>query len=193
MGVQILTDYYEKALGKADIDNLFYELNKALRHKLRKLAYGYKVDLYVVGGACMVAKLQTRDSTCDVDAVWTIGEDMRECINEVADKFGLSHKWCNCDFKKTNSYTEAIAMNCYVYKEYDRLIVRMVNLDLLLAMKLVAFREYKDSDILDCKAILREMQRQGYKMDTMVVCNIVNKYFSVDMLSDNAKRFIGLI
>ena len=66
------------ALNKEQIDNLFRELNKELRKKLRKHPSWYKVDLYVVGGACMVAAFGSRESTMDIDAVWTVGDLMRD-------------------------------------------------------------------------------------------------------------------
>lgn len=152
----------------------------------------YKVDLYVVGGACVVTTLGSRESTTDIDAIWTIGSEMRDCINKVGDRLSLGHDWCNCDFKRTKSYTNAIMYNSTIYKSFDRLIVRMVNYDLLLAMKLIAFREHKQTDKEDCRSIVSLLKRQGNDVTTEYICSIVNKYFSVKDLSDDAKQFIGL-
>lgn len=187
-----ILDTHDKSLNKTDLDNLYYELNKELRKKLRKMPRDYKADLYVVGGACVVSSLQSRESTTDVDAMWTIGSDMRDCINAVGDRLGLGHTWCNCDFKRTKSYTDAIVYHSHLYKSFDRLVVRMVDLDLLLAMKLIAFREHKQTDRLDCVNILNEFKNKGFNVNTEFVCNIVNKYFSIDDLSSEAKNFIGL-
>ena len=82
--------------------------------------------------------------------------------------------------------------NSHVYREYDRLIVRMVNLDLLLAMKLIAFREHKQTDKEDCRSIVNVFKSKGVSMDTDYICNIVNKYFNIADLSDEARKFIGL-
>lgn len=185
-------DSHDKRLTKLDMDNLFWELNKELRKKLRKMPADYKVDLYVVGGACIVATLGSRDATTDIDAMWTIGSEMRDCINKVGDKLSLGHDWCNCDFKRTKSYTNGIVYNSSVYKSFDRLIVRMVNYDLLLAMKLIAFREHKKTDIEDCRSIINFYKKQGYNVDTEFIVNIINKYFSINDLSTEAKNFIGL-
>ena len=187
-----VVDSHNISLTKSDMDNLFYELNKELRKKMRKLPRDCKADLYVVGGACVVTTLGSRDSTTDIDAVWTIGAEMRECINVVGDRLNLGHTWCNCDFKRTKSYTGAIFYNSTVYKTFDRLVVRMVNYDLLLAMKLVAFREHKQTDMADCRNIISELKSRGFNVDTKFIVDIVNKYFSIDDLSDNAKKFIGL-
>lgn len=78
-----IVDEHNIALNKETIDSLFYELNKALRKKVRRQPRDYKATLYVVGGACIVAKLQSRVSTNDIDAMWDIGDTMRECINEI--------------------------------------------------------------------------------------------------------------
>lgn len=187
-----INDCHSTPLTKQDMDTLFYELNKELRKKMRKLPRDYKADLYVVGGACVVATLGTRESTTDIDAMWTIGSDMRDCINIVGDRFNLGHTWCNCDFKKTRSYTDAIVLNSTVYKAFDRLVVRMVNYDLLLAMKLVAFREHKQTDKADCRNIITMFRNNGIDVNTKFIVDIVNKYFSINDLSDDAKKFIGL-
>lgn len=108
-------------------------------------------------------------------------------------QIGLGHDWCNCDFKRTKSYTNAIVTNSSLYREFDRLIVRMVNLDLLLAMKLVAFREHKQSDLTDCMNIIRTLAMHGEKVDSNYMVGIVIKYYGrVDILSNGAKAFIGL-
>lgn len=187
-----IIDSHNTQLSKEKMDFLFYELNKELRKKMRKLPQGHTVDLYVVGGACVVASLGTRESTTDIDAMWNIGSDMRECINAVGDRNNLGHDWCNCDFKRTKSYTDAIIYNSSIYKVYDRLIVRMVNIDLLLAMKLIAFREHKQTDRLDCISIVNILKSQGNVVDTKFIVDVVNKYFSIDDLSSDAKLFIGL-
>lgn len=187
-----IIDSHDVSLTKSDMDNLFYELNRELRKKLRKMPRDYKADLYVVGGACVVATLGSRDSTTDIDAMWTIGAEMRECINAVGDRLNLGHTWCNCDFKRTKSYTNAIIYNSTIYKTFDRLVVRMVNYDLLLSMKLVAFREHKQTDKADCRNIITMFRNKGINVDTKFIVDIVNKYFSINDLSDDAKKFIGM-
>ena len=178
------------ALNKEQIDNLFRELNKELRKKLRKHPSWYKVDLYVVGGACMVAAFGSRESTMDIDAVWTVGDLMRDCINIVGDHLGYGHSWCNCDFKRTNSYTDKIAYNSWVYVEFDRLVVRMVNIDLLLAMKLVAFRSHKLTDVYDCRSIIDRLMANGVLVNSDYLFSTVRKYFPNVVLSDRSVEFI---
>lgn len=191
--INSIKDTHDKELTKQDIDNLFYELNKALRKKFKRQPKYFKAELYVVGGACVVANLQSRASTTDIDALWSIGSEMREAINEVGDYLNLGHTWCNCDFKRTKSYTNAIISNSYIYREYDRLVVRMVNLDLLLAMKLVAFRQHKITDKYDCINIINALKQNGIQVNSLTLKNlIINYYGTTDILSEEAKTFIGI-
>ena len=181
------------SLDKSAIDLIYYELNKELRKKFRGMPRDYRADLYVVGGANIVTSLHTRQATLDIDAMWTIGSDMRDCINKVSDRLGLSHEVINCNFKTTKSYTNAIVTNSSVYKVYDRLVVRNVNLDLLLCMKLVAFRSAKVQDTLDANDIIVSLRTLGYTVTTETICQSVIKYYgSLDVLSKEAKLFIGL-
>ena len=126
----------------------------------------------------------------DVDAVWTVGDLMRDCINTVGDHFGYGHSWCNCDFKRTSSYTDKIAYNSWVYMEFDRLVVRMVNFDLLLAMKLVAFRSHKLTDVYDCCSIIDKLRTNGVLVNGEYLFSTVRKYFPSVVLSDMAIEFI---
>lgn len=181
------------SLDKSAIDSIYYELNKELRKKFRGMPKDYRADLYVVGGANIVTSLHTRQATLDIDAMWTIGSDMRDCINKVSDRLGLSHEVINCNFKTTKSYTNAIITNSSVYKVYDRLVVRNVNPDLLLCMKLVAFRSAKVQDTLDANDIIVSLRTLGYTVTTETICQSVIKYYgSLDVLSKEAKLFIGL-
>lgn len=181
------------SLDKSAIDSIYYELNKELRKKFRGMPRDYRADLYVVGGANIVTSLHTRQATLDIDAMWTIGSDMRDCINKVSDRLGLSHEVINCNFKTTKSYTNAIVTNSSVYKVYDRLVVRNVNPDLLLCMKLVAFRSAKVQDTLDANDIIVSLRTLGHTVTTETICQSIIKYYgSLDVLSKEARLFIGL-
>lgn len=181
------------SLDKSAIDSIYYELNKELRKKFRGMPRDYRADLYVVGGANIVTSLHTRQATLDIDAMWTIGSDMRDCINKVSDRLGLSHEVINCNFKTTKSYTNAIVTNSSVYKVYDRLVVRNVNPDLLLCMKLVSFRPAKVQDTLDANDIIVRLKNLGYTVTTETICQSIIKYYgSLDVLSKEARLFIGL-
>lgn len=190
MGVYGFNDYHRVSLGRENIDSLLWELNKALRKKMRKLPSSFKANLYMVGGACAIVRMGNRASTLDIDAVWDIGSEMRDCINEVGDKFGLGHTWCNCDFKRTTSYTTAIFTNSDVYKSMDRLVVWTVKPELLLAMKLMAFRDTKMSDVEDIKAVLQVLQSKGVKLSSDYAYYVLRKYYGNPRLNSSAINFI---
>lgn len=111
------------------INDLFWELNRELRKRLkRQVPRDFKVDLYVVGGACVVTTLHSRESTTDIDALWQNSGVVQDAINAVGDSNGLGHTWYNSDFKRTTSYTNKILLHSKLYREMDRLRVYMANL-----------------------------------------------------------------
>lgn len=176
-------------MNKQQLDNLLWQLNKELRRKMRKVPYGYKVNMYIVGGASVIARYSYRTSTQDVDAIWDVGSEMREAINAVAQKNGLPKDWCNCNFKRTTSYTPKILTNSTMYRDFDRLRVWLVNSDLLLCMKLVAFRANKITDLVDINNMLGILKSNGVRSD--VVFNLVVKYYgNRNVLSKEAIDYV---
>lgn len=78
-------------------------------------------------------------------------------------------------------------------KFYDRLVVRNVNPDLLLCMKLVAFKSAKVQDMLGANDIIVRLKNLGYTVTTETICQSIIKYYgSLDVLSKEARLFIGL-
>lgn len=60
-------------------------------------------------------------------------------------------------------------------------------------MKLVAFRAAKVQDTLDVNDIIVRLRNLGYTVTTETICQSVIKYYgSLDVLSKEAKLFIGL-
>lgn len=68
--MQRIDDCHSVSLNEGKINDLFWDLNKELRKRLRKqVPKDFKIDLYVVGGACIVVTLHSRESTMDIDAL----------------------------------------------------------------------------------------------------------------------------
>lgn len=155
---------------------------------MRKVPYGYKVNMYIVGGASIIARYDYRDSTVDVDAIWDIGSEMREAINKVAENNGLPNDWCNCNFKRTKSYTPKILTNSTIYRDFDRLRVWLVNQDLLLCMKLVAFRVSKATDIIDINNLLSVLKENHISSSSVI--NLVESYYGKNALSNEATLYV---
>lgn len=183
------------ALCEGKINDLFWKLNRELRKRLkRQVPRDFKVDLYVVGGACVVTTLHSRESTTDIDALWQNSSVVQDAINAVGDSNGLGHTWCNSDFKRTTSYTNKILLHSKLYREMDRLRVYMAKPKLLLAMKLISFRVTKPQDIEDAKELVQYLRNNGTDVTSAYLYGLVTKFYgNCDKLSDVSRLFIDNI
>lgn len=195
MAMQRIDDCHSVSLNEGKINDLFWDLNKELRKRLRKqVPKDFKVDLYVVGGACIVVTLHSRESTMDIDALWQKSGVVQDAINAVGDSNGLGHTWCNSDFKRTTNYTDKVLLYSRLYREMDRLRVYMVRPELLLAMKLVSFRVTKPQDIEDAKELVKYLRNKGTSVTSAYLYGLVTKFYGdCDRLSDVSRLFIDNI
>lgn len=195
MPVQRIDDCHNVSLNEDRINHLFWDLNKELRKRLRKqVPKDFKIDLYVVGGACVVTTLHSRESTTDIDALWQNSGVVQDAINAVGDSNGLGHTWCNDNFRMTASYTDKIVLYSRLYKEFDRLRVYIAKPELLLAMKLVSFRVTKPQDIEDAKELVQYLRNEGTDVTPAYLYGLVTKFYGdCDRLSDVSRLFIDNI
>lgn len=195
MPMQRIDDCHNVSLNEAKINDLFWDLNKELRKKLRKqVPKDFKIDLYVVGGACIVVTLHSRESTMDIDALWQKSGVIQDAINAVGDSNGLGHTWCNDNFRMTASYTDKIILYSRLHKEFDRLRVYIAKPELLLAMKLVSFRVTKPQDIEDAKELVKYLRNNGTDITPAYLYGLVTKFYGdCDRLSDVSRLFIDNI
>lgn len=193
--MQRIDDCHSVSLNEGKINDLFWDLNKELRKRLKKqVPKDFKIDLYVVGGACIVVTLHSRESTMDIDALWQKSGVVQDAINAVGDSNGLGHTWCNDNFRMTASYTDRIILCSSLYKEFDRLRVYMVRPELLLAMKLVSFRVTKPQDIEDAKELVQYLRNKGIDVTSAYLYGLVTKFYGdCDRLSDVSRLFIDNI
>lgn len=190
--MQRIDDCHSVSLNEGKINDLFWDLNKELRKRLRKqVPKDFKIDLYVVGGACIVVTLHSRESTMDIDALWQKSGVVQDAINAVGDSNGLGHTWCNDNFRMTASYTDKIILYSSLYKEFDRLRIYMVRPELLLAMKLISFRVTKPQDIEDAKELVQYLRNKGTDVTSAYLYGLVTKFYgNCDRLSDVSRLFI---
>lgn len=195
MPVQRIDDCHSVSLNEDRINHLFWDLNRELRKRLRKqVPKDFKIDLYVVGGACVVVTLHSRESTMDIDALWQKSGVIQDAINAVGDSNGLGHTWCNDNFRMTTSYTDKIILYSRLYKEFDRLRVYMAKPELLLAMKLISFRVTKPQDIEDAKELVQYLRNKGTDVTPAYLYGLVTKFYGdCDRLSDVSRLFIDNI
>lgn len=135
---------------------------KAVAKQFRKLnGKAMPAEITLIGGASILINYGFRDSTYDVDALIHASSSMKDAINYVTDTMGLPNGWLNEDFKNTKSYTPQLVKYSKYYRTFSNVVtVRTITREYLVAMKLMAYRQYKH-DISDIVGILRDQQKAG--------------------------------
>lgn len=174
---------------REDIDTYLKELAK----RFRKLN-GTKMpgEIIIVGGAAVLLKYDFRKQSRDIDGIIRASSAIKESINYVADKYNLPRGWLNTDFVKTRSYSPALYSHSKYYKTYSNvLMVRIIEPEFLIAMKLVASRNYK-YDFSDIIGILKEQKKEekpiSFEMIKNAVCELYGDYESV--IPEESRRFL---
>ena len=176
---------------KENLDTYLKELAKQFR-KLNGKAMPAEITL--IGGASILVNYGFRDSTYDVDALIQASSAMKDAINYVTDTLGLPNGWLNEDFKNTKSYTPRLVNYSKYYRTFSNVLtVRTITREYLVAMKLMAYRQYKH-DISDIVGILREQQNSGNPLTFERIDKAVTDlYDSWENLPENAKSLIESI
>ena len=181
----------ETPITKENLDTYLKELAKQFR-KLNGKAMPAEITL--IGGASILINYGFRDSTYDVDALIHASSAMKDAINYVTDTLGLPNGWLNEDFKNTKSYTPRLVNYSKYYRTFSNVLaVRTITGEYLVAMKLMAYRQYKH-DISDIVGILREQKNSGDPLTFERIDKAVNDlYDSWENLPKNAKNMIESI
>lgn len=167
----------EMTFTKENIDTYLKEVAKQFRKLNRK---GMPAEITLIGGASILINYGFRDSTCDLDAVIHAASYMKDAINYVTDTMGLPNGWLNEDFKNTASYTPNLEKYSQYYRTFSNILtVRTITGEYLIAMKLMAYRQYKH-DISDVVGILREQKNAGnplsYEQIDKAVCDLYDSW-----------------
>ena len=181
----------ETPITKENLDTYLKELAKQFR-KLNGKAMPAEITL--IGGASILINYGFRDSTYDVDALIQASSTMKDAINYVTDTLGLPNGWLNEDFKNTKSYTPRLVNYSKYYRTFSNVLtVRTITGEYLVAMKLMAYRQYKH-DISDIVGILREQQNSGDPLTLERIDKAVKDlYDNWDNLPEDAKNMIESI
>ena len=181
----------ETPITKENLDTYLKELAKQFR-KLNGKAMPAEITL--IGGASILINYGFRDSTYDVDALIHASSAMKDAINYVTDTLGLPNGWLNEDFKNTKSYTPRLVNYSKYYRTFSNVLtVRTITGEYLVAMKLMAYRQYKH-DISDIVGILREQHNSGDPLTLERIDKAVKDlYDNWDNLPENAKNMIESI
>lgn len=181
----------EIPITKENLDTYLKELAKQFR-KLNGKAMPAEITL--IGGASILINYGFRDSTYDVDALIHASSAMKDAINYVTDTLGLPTGWLNEDFKNTKSYTPRLVSYSKYYRTFSNVLtIRTITGEYLVAMKLMAYRQYKH-DISDIVGILREQRNIGDPLTFERINKAVKDlYDSWDNLPENARSMVESI
>ena len=162
------------AFTKENLDRCLRELGKEFR-KLNGTSM--KAEITLIGGAAILANYGFRDSTYDVDALIQASSAMKDAVNRVGDKLGLPNGWLNADFIQTPSYSPKLTAFSTYYKTFSNVLtVRTISGPYLVAMKLMAGRQYKN-DISDIVGILQEQENRGQPLTMEQITQAVNDLY----------------
>lgn len=172
-------------------DNLDTYL-KELAKEYKKLAgKNMPAEIILIGGAAIIESYGFRDMTADIDAIISAASAMTEAINLVGDRYGLPNGWLNADFQNTGSYSNKLPRYSSFYRTFNQVLnVRTVTGEYLIAMKLRAFRQYKN-DLSDVIGVLSEHEKRGDRI-TIERINLAveNLYGGWSEFPEGARDFI---
>ena len=173
---------------KENLDMYLKELAKEYKKLVGKAT---SAEVILIGGAAIIENYGFRDMTTDVDAVINAASAMKDAINRVGDRFDLPNGWLNADFQKTGSYSGRIVQFSSFYKTFNQVLdVRVVTGEYLVAMKLRAFRQYKN-DLSDIIGVLAEHEKHGDPLTFERIDKAVTDlYRSWDGFPEGARDFI---
>ena len=149
---------FEHPFNRENLNQYLKEVAKEYRKRTGK---NMPAEIILIGGAAVVINYGFRETTYDMDAVIHAASSMKEAINYVGDKFHLPNGWMNADFMKTASYTAKVSMYSQFYRRFSNIVTfRTVTGEFLIAMKLMAGRQYK-YDLSDVIGVLWEHEKRG--------------------------------
>lgn len=181
----------DKPFTKENLDGYLRELAKEFR---KKNGNKMSAEIILIGGASILINYGFREMTYDMDAIIKSSGAMKEAINTVGDRLELPVGWLNTDFANTKSYTPRLVEYSKYYKTFANILqVRTVSAEYLVAMKLMAGRQYKN-DLSDIVGILIEQEERKKPLSFEVIQKaIVDLYDSYDKVPEDSRFFMEAI
>ena len=181
----------DKPFTKENLDSYLRELAKEFR---KKNGNKMSAEIILIGGASILINYGFREMTYDMDAIIKSSGAMKEAINTVGDRLELPVGWLNTDFANTKSYTPRLVEYSKYYKTFANILqVRTVSAEYLVAMKLMAGRQYKN-DLSDIVGILIEQEERKKPLSFEVIQKaIVDLYDSYDQVPEDSRVFMEAI
>jgi hypothetical protein len=181
----------DKPFTKENLDSYLKELAKEFR---KKNGTKMPAEMILIGGASILINYGFREMTYDIDAIIKSSGAMKDAINTVGDRFGLPFGWLNTDFVNTNSYTPRLVEYSKYYKTFSNILqIRTISAEYLVAMKLMAGRQYKN-DLSDIVGVLIEQERRNEPLTFEIIQKaIIDLYGFYDRIPENSKTFIEAV
>jgi len=181
-------------------DDLFAKENlekaiEELSSEYKKISSNEKISkIILVGGAAVLLNYNFRRTTGDIDASIYSSEEMLNAIKKVAEKNKYPNDWINTDFENSPSYSEKLDEVSKYYKTFNNKIeVRLIEGEYLIAMKLTSGRDYKH-DLSDIAGILMEHKNRGKEIKMKDIDKAVKYlYGNWDKISKESKMLINEI
>lgn len=138
------------------------EIIRRFAKEYRKTLGKAPAEIIIVGGGSIMLNYKFRDSTQDFDVILRAASGIKDVITRFADENNLPRDWMNTDFIKTASYSNVLAevSRHYCWLNNKTLEIRTVSGIYLIAMKMIAHRDYRN-DISDAIGILIEEAEAG--------------------------------
>ena len=170
---------------REEADRLLLELAKAFQKANRRHP---DVEMIIVGGGSILLNYGFRDVTDDFDFTSSADQALKDAAITVCEKYGLSYDWINNDFMMTNSYSTALRTHSTFYKSFNNghFTVRTVRAEYLIAMKVLASREYKN-DRSDMIGILKEEQEKGHPITYPMVEKAIRDLYTEKTVVDEER------
>ena len=172
-------------------DNLDLYLKELAKEYKKLVGRNMPAEIILIGGAAVIENYGFRDMTTDIDAVINAASAMKDAIHHIGNRFDLPNGWLNADFQNTGSYSSKLLQYSSFYRTFNQVLnVRVVTGAYLIAMKLRAFRQYKN-DLSDIIGVLAEHEKRGDPMSFERIEKAINDlYGSWDGFPKGAKDFI---
>jgi hypothetical protein len=138
------------------------DIIKRFAKEYRKALGKAPAEIIIVGGGSIMLNYKFRDATQDFDVILRAASGIKDVITRFADENNLSRDWMNTDFVKTASYSDTLleVSRHYCWLNNQTLEIRTVTGIYLIAMKMIAHRDYRN-DISDAIGILIEEAEAG--------------------------------
>jgi hypothetical protein len=181
----------DKPFTKENLDSYLKELAKEFR---KKNGTRMPAEIILIGGASILINYGFREMTYDMDAIIKSSGAMKEAINTVGDRLGLPLGWLNTDFVNTNSYTPRLPEYSKYYKTFANILqIRTISAEYLVAMKLMAGRQYKN-DLSDIVGVLIEQKEKNEPLSFEKIQKaVIDLYDSYDRIPEYSRIFIEAI